>query len=72
MKAFEVQYETGGKSSKMTVLCENEEKIEQAVSDKDMKYIMGNRFCRINSKKEVRLSTVLLSQLSITEWLMIK
>ena len=72
MKAFEVRYETGGKSGTMTVICENEEKVEQAVSDKDMKYIIGNRYCRINSVKEVRLSTVLLSQLSITEWLMLK
>lgn len=72
MKAFEIRFETGGKLGNLIVLCENEEAIEKAVSEKEKTYVLGNRYCKILFKKEVPLSTVMLSQLSVAEWLALK
>lgn len=69
MKAYKVFYQTGGKATQTTVLSDSEEKLEEALSKKDKDYKVENRWSRITSKREIPLSNVLVSELSITEFL---
>ncbi|MCY9737519.1 hypothetical protein M5X17_27840 [Paenibacillus alvei] len=72
MKAYNVSYETGGKSTSMIVLAEGEEHIEEAVANKDKDYRLRNPWSKINYKHKVPLSNVLVSDLSVTELLMLQ
>ena len=69
--AYEVYYSTGGKSDRMTVLRKFGESLEEAVARKDIGFSTDSRWCRIDREKRIPLSTVKISDLSITEFQMI-
>lgn len=71
MRAFRVFYETSSKSASTIVLAEYETKIEEAVANKDKDYRIGKFYCKISNSKEVPLSNVCISDLSVTEFMMI-
>jgi hypothetical protein len=69
MKAFRVFYIAGSKQNSMIVLVEDESDLEQAVSNKDMEFEVDSKWSKINTKYEIPLSNVLVSDLSVTELL---
>ena len=71
VKAYRVFYDTGGRSTNDIVLVGESETIEEALSKKDKDFSVDSRWCRVNSKQELPLSTVKIKDLSITEFLMI-
>ncbi|MCR8994576.1 hypothetical protein [Brevibacillus laterosporus] len=71
MKAFKVHYETSGKSNIRTILVEDETKIGESLSKKDMNYQIGNKWSNITHLKEIPLSNVLVHDLSVEELLML-
>lgn len=66
MKAFEVYYSTGGKSTSVIVLAEDKDGVERALANKDKDFV-DSRWCKINRCYEVPLSNVMVSDLSVTE-----
>lgn len=69
MKAYKVSYRAPGKSNSVVVLAEREEELEQSLSQKDKSYKIGNSYCEIESRQEIPLSTVMLSELSVGEFM---
>ena len=74
MKAFEVFYSGGGYNGfKEIVLSETEDGIGCALEEKSLReYEVGCPYCRIDRFREIPLSKVKLSDLSVTEFLKIK
>jgi hypothetical protein len=72
MKAFEVYYNTVGRSGKRAVvLSENEQALEYYLSEKDEGFNIGRKYCNIESKTEIPLSNVMVKDLSVIELLML-
>ena len=71
IEAYEVYYSTGGKTDRMTVLRKFGESLEEAIARKDTDFSTDSRWCRIDREKKIPLSTVKISDLSITEFKMI-
>ncbi len=71
MEAYEVYYKTGGSSGSSIVLVGENQSIEEALEMKDKDYSIDSRWCRIDRRVKIPLSTVKLSDLSITEFQMI-
>jgi hypothetical protein len=69
-KAYRLFYQTPGKSDSVIVLVREAESLEEALSKKDTDYEIGDRWSKITSIREVPLSSVLVSSLSVTELLM--
>jgi hypothetical protein len=71
MKVFEVFYSGADYNGfKEIVLAENEGGIGCALEEKSLrKYEVGSRYCRIDRYREIPLSKVKISDLSITEFL---
>lgn len=71
MKAFNVLYDGPSYSGfNLIVLVDNEDEIEFALQEKSLrKYQVGNPYCKIRDAKEIPLSKVTISELSITEFL---
>jgi hypothetical protein len=69
MKAYEVSYETAGKSAMDIVLTENESTLEESLALKDKNFKIGQIYSRVISKREVPLSTVKVVDLSVAELL---
>lgn len=69
MKAYKLYYSTGGKQDGIIVIVDEGQSLEEALSEKDSDFSVDSRFCRIDRKKEIPLSTVRLSELSIVEFL---
>lgn len=70
MKAFTVFYNTPGSSGHSEiVLSETEKGVEEALSHKIDDYRIGNPLSTIRHSKEISLSTVKISDLSVTEFL---
>ncbi|AKO91980.1 hypothetical protein BEH_07630 [Priestia filamentosa] len=70
MKAFEVHYQTPRKSTMVIILSKTEEGIENNLIDRDAEYkkYKGKvATCKINSHKEIPLSNVLVSHLSVVD-----
>ncbi|MDR6779446.1 hypothetical protein J2W98_003726 [Paenibacillus peoriae] len=55
----------------ITLLVEDETKIEETLSKKDNSYRIGNRHCKIGRLEEIPISNVLVNDLSVTELLML-
>lgn len=71
MKAFRAFYQTGGSQSSMIVLAVDESMVDVAVANKDRDYHIGRPNCEIVHYQEIPLSTVMVSDLSVTELLML-
>lgn len=73
MKAFEVFYSGAGYDGfKEIVLAEDEGAIGCALEEKSLReYKVGRLYCRIDSYKEIPLSKVKISDLSVSEFLKI-
>lgn len=69
MKAFKVFYTGRNYSEQMYVIVKDEEGIEEAVKDKSRyNFDIKSKGCTIDSYKEVPLSQVRLSDLSLIEF----
>lgn len=74
MKAFYVCFDTAGTSGFSEVLLvKNEQELEKALEEKSVKgFKVGDKYSKITYKKEIPLSQVKISELSITEFLLLK
>lgn len=71
MKAYEVYYSTGGKTTNTVVLVKEDSGIETALSEKDYEFDLDSNFSKIEFKNEIPLSNVMIKDLSVAELLMI-
>lgn len=69
MKAYDVWYTVPGEQTSTIVLVKPGEDLETALSEKDSRFDSGTRWSSIESKREISLSTVLIKDLSITEFM---
>ncbi|EJW13955.1 hypothetical protein M5X02_30730 [Paenibacillus alvei] len=67
MKAFRVRYNTGDMDNEMIVLAQSEEHIEEALANKEDEFYVDDEWSKIIRKREVPLSNVMVSDLSVTE-----
>lgn len=73
LKAFEVTYDVAGRSGfREVVLAEDENQLEQALSEKVADYKLDSPYSKILRRREMSLSYVKLKDLSVTEYLKIK
>lgn len=74
MKAFRVYYDTPSKSNSMIVLAETKDDVPSMLANKDRGFKIGGRYkdlYRIGIVEEMPLSNVMVSDLSVTELLML-
>lgn len=71
IEAYEVNYSTGGNTDIAKVLVEKGETLEEALAKKDSDFSVDSRWCRINHKRKISLSSIKINELSILEFKML-
>jgi hypothetical protein len=70
MKAYKLRYDTAGRGGVSTVvLVEEGQTVEEALAEKDGYFEIDCRYSVVYDKREIPLSNILVSGLSVTELL---